>query len=144
MYRPQTRVFLRAFEVQMPALKGTIDLIGRIYDAALDARLWPDVLTRFADLVNGAQTMFLVQDVTSQHGNLHPAVRFDPAWQQAYQTHYADQNIFMIRGEQKRLYQPGRVLTGEMVCSDKEVLSSEYYNDYLRPQHMFRTFGGVV
>jgi hypothetical protein len=35
-----------------------LDLVGSIYDAALDARLWSDTLNRIGDAVGGPQVVF--------------------------------------------------------------------------------------
>ena len=37
---------------------GVVDLIGAIYDAAVDAELWPEVLNRIGDAVGGPEVIF--------------------------------------------------------------------------------------
>jgi len=54
-----------------------LDLVGAIYDAALDATLWPDILNRIGDAVGGPEVIFGVYDPTTGLSNLL-APRIDP------------------------------------------------------------------
>jgi DNA-binding CsgD family transcriptional regulator len=54
-----------------------LDLVGSIYDAALDAQLWPDILNRIGDAVGGPQVVFGIYDPANGLVNMH-APRTDP------------------------------------------------------------------
>jgi hypothetical protein len=54
-----------------------MDLVGSIYDAALDAQLWPDILNRIGDAVGGPQVVFGISDPANGLVNMH-APRTDP------------------------------------------------------------------
>ena len=54
-----------------------LDLVGAIYDAALDTALWPDVLNRIGDAVGGPHVMFGIYDPAIGVMNLL-APRIDP------------------------------------------------------------------
>ena len=47
-----------------------------------------------------------------------------------YDLYFAAKNIWTIRGKDK--LREGAVLTGEMVCSNRDLERSEDYNDYLK------------
>jgi DNA-binding CsgD family transcriptional regulator len=55
----------------------TLDLIGAIYDVALDATLWPDILNRIGDAVGAPRVMFGFYDGATGQSAIH-APRFDP------------------------------------------------------------------
>lgn len=54
-----------------------LDLIGAIYDVALDASLWPDILNRIGDAVGAPRVMFGFYDGATGQSAIH-APRFDP------------------------------------------------------------------
>src|ERR1700730_6523910 len=54
-----------------------LDLVGAVYDAALDADLWPDVLNRIGDAVGGPQVVFGIYDPANGVVDMH-APRTDP------------------------------------------------------------------
>lgn len=45
-------------------------LIGVIYDAALDAGLWPDVLARCAEFIGGPAAALFSKDAASKTGDV--------------------------------------------------------------------------
>ncbi len=49
---------------------GVLDLVGAIYDAALDAALWPEVLNRIGDAVGSPEVIFGIYDPTTGLSNL--------------------------------------------------------------------------
>ena len=55
----------------------TLNLIGAIYDVALDATLWPDVLNQIGDAVGAPRVMFGFYDGATGQSAIH-APRFDP------------------------------------------------------------------
>jgi len=54
-----------------------LDLVGAIYDAALDAQLWPDTLNRIGDAVGGPVIVFGFYDPANGVENMH-APRSNP------------------------------------------------------------------
>src|SRR4051794_41059229 len=54
-----------------------LDLVGSIYDAALDAQLWPDVLNRIGDAVGGPLVVFGFYDPANAIVSMQ-APRSDP------------------------------------------------------------------
>src|SRR5260370_34088487 len=54
-----------------------LDLVAAIYDAALDATLWPDTLNRIGDAVGGPQVVFGISDPANGLVNMR-APRTDP------------------------------------------------------------------
>ena len=119
-----------------------LSLVGRIYDAAGEPKLWPAFLEKFADAVHGTTTSVILFDVEHQNGNLAAAVRMDPYWQRQYDEHYAGADLWGARG--KQVVASGSVATGQMLCSDGLLEHSEFYNDFLRPMDTFHQFCGVI
>jgi DNA-binding CsgD family transcriptional regulator/PAS domain-containing protein len=118
------------------------DLVGLVYSAAADPAGWPLVLERFAEIMGATHTTFVAQDVASDRGTIAAAFRVDPSFQRSFGEHYCRVNVWMTR--RKHLMVPGAVATGPTLCPESELLGSEWYNDWLRPQELFHLLGGIV
>src|SRR4051794_11503657 len=64
------------------------DLIGDIYDAALDQSLWPKVLERAAQFVGGVGATLFSKDSAALLGDIHHDVGIDRHYQQLYFEKY--------------------------------------------------------
>lgn len=65
-------------------------LIGAIYDAALDAAVWPDALGRSAKYLAGVGALLFTKDATTRSFSLHHAdARLDPQYVRLYADKYA-------------------------------------------------------
>jgi len=79
--------------------------------------------------------VFFAQDLEGRSANVNvaAAVGYDPSYDRAYQEYYGARNVYLIRGRQ--LLRPGNVCPSHMLCPDGEVLRSEFYNGWVKPQH---------
>lgn len=68
--------------------QGLTQLIGEIYDAALDASRWPGLLTKIAEFVGGQAAGFLSKNAVSKSGNVYYQVGVDPYFVQLYSETY--------------------------------------------------------
>ncbi|HUL90531.1 MAG TPA: helix-turn-helix transcriptional regulator [Pseudolabrys sp.] len=68
--------------------QGLTQLIGEIYDAALDASRWTNVLTRIAAYVDGQAAGLLSKDAISKSGSIHYQVGVDPYFVRLYSETY--------------------------------------------------------
>jgi DNA-binding CsgD family transcriptional regulator len=127
----------------VPANPDVLSLIPLIYDAAEDPALWPDALNQIGRRLGAVGKVVAIDDLRDRSNNMAVAVDIDPAYQRSYHEYYQSINIHMQRA--RPLLTPGRVLATHQFCSDKETLSSEYYQDFLRPQKdWFHIVGGCV
>jgi DNA-binding CsgD family transcriptional regulator len=65
-----------------------------------------------------------------------------PEAERLYEQVWGAKNIYMQRGACRLV--PGTVVHGGMLCTDEEILKSEYYNEFLRPNDWFYVAGGPV
>jgi hypothetical protein len=101
-----------------------LDLIGNIYDAVNDERLWPVFLERLARSVRGAATQFFIQDLRHPGGAASATFGTDPAFNRSYADYYGKINIFLIRG--RPLLKTGIVCFSDELCPDKDAIRSEF------------------
>lgn len=118
-----------------------LQLIDLLYEAVVEPNGWTLFLQGFSDALHGHAAILFTQDYQSAAVPFFAAVRSDPAVGQSYQDHYVSVNIWMRREENLRT---GRAVTDQLLATDDELRGSEFYNDWLRPQHPFHALGGVV
>jgi DNA-binding CsgD family transcriptional regulator len=127
----------------MPAQETLLELIRLLYGAAAGHESWTDFLQRYAQAVRAPFAALMLQDVATQMGIIGANVGGDPHMQRLYDEHYCALNVWTIQAP--HLFQPGLVAVGEQAgLSDRQFMSTEFYQDYLRPQDFYHTFGGVI
>jgi DNA-binding CsgD family transcriptional regulator len=105
-----------------------LDLVGAIYDAALDATLWPDVLNRVGDAVGGPEVIFGVYDPATGLSNLL-APRIDPVLVSSLMD-WAPRNPLLPLGLGQA---PGRVFTAGDFISRDQFTGTDFYQEWWLP-----------
>ena len=118
-------------------------LIVSIYDAALEPEAWPEFLRAYR-LRAGADSgvALAAHDDRVQAGSILFSDGIDQTSQDAYNAYYHKTNTYLQRGI--HLFKSGRVIRGEQMCPDSYLLTSEFYNDYLRRQDIRYTLGTCI
>ena len=123
-------------------------LIGLIYEAALDPDSWQAVLLHVSDIVNAAGTTLWVHDTESggvyseSGGESFRSVRFDMEFSASYVDYYAQTNVWSKKGDLQLL--EGAGILSSNLFDDTQLLSTEFYGDWLRPQGLFYSMGVLV
>lgn len=105
-----------------------LDIVATIYDAGLDATLWPDVLNRIGDAVGGPEVIFGVYDPATGLSNLL-APRIDPARINSL-LEWAPRNPLLPLGLGQA---PGKVFTvGNFITTD-QFTSTDFYQEWWLP-----------
>jgi len=105
-----------------------LDLIGAIYDVALDAELWPDLLNRIGDAVGGPQFMFGFYDVATGISEIH-ASRFDPEVVRSCVEMGAHNPLPDLSAAEA----PGKVFTVSDFFTPDEFKNTTFYREWWRP-----------
>jgi DNA-binding CsgD family transcriptional regulator len=105
-----------------------LDLVGAIYDAALDGQLWPDILNRIGDAVGGPQVMFGIYDPAIGLMNLL-APRIDPELTRSL-VDWAPRNPLLPLGIGQP---PGKVFTCGDFITQEEFADTAFYQEWWRP-----------
>lgn len=107
-----------------------LQLIGSVCDAALDADLWPAILEQFAHAF-GSTKAYLAEDNLVSTGGKLTSYGSDPVFHGLYAQYYVSRNVLWKNIVQQSLT---GVLTDRIVMPRDELMRSEFYNDFLRPQ----------
>ena len=122
-----------------PDLSGLLD---RLYSAAQEPALWPAFLELFADHTTDGMAAIHRYDLSRSAGEATISVRFDPEWGRKYREHYASVNPWMTRDPRRLL--PGTFNAAGESLPEDDLLSSEWYEDFLRPQGYGYSLGVVA
>jgi len=108
--------------------------LDRLYGAVIERADWEGVITRFTDLIGGAQAWLPSLDL-STGGGQGVYARFDPSVQDAYFQYYYSTNPFVRPGPAEMATPwPLVVTTDEDRFLKEDFTATEYYNDFLKRQ----------
>ena len=119
----------------------TLNLVGMVYDAALDQHKWPTFLEAFALTVGGVSSMLRSVDLQTNTAGFVASVGYDPAWQSAYCNHFVKMDFVTRTLFQLPL---GEVRSNDQVFSISEQRKTEFYNDYYVPQDKPHAMGALL
>jgi DNA-binding CsgD family transcriptional regulator len=117
-------------------------LINAVYEAAEKPEIWPDVLKSVGDAVASLANCFTIENISHNTSCVSVFSKIDPSFQQAYNDYYGQINPHITRARTPLI--AGQFVSGHTICGDEELVASEYYQDFLRPQGWFYPFGACV
>jgi hypothetical protein len=118
----------------------TDELVKLTYEAATDPSRWSDFLRLFGDATHAPSAVFLIHDKTHRKADASGVIGVEPAWVKSYQEYFVTINPWLKRDPFGR----GVVAIGEKVLNNRELVRTEFYNDFLRPQDWFYTCGVLI
>jgi DNA-binding CsgD family transcriptional regulator/PAS domain-containing protein len=118
------------------------DLISGFYDANMDARPWPEILSKLRAAIH-ADVCFVTQhDFNRQSGRFEHWADIDTLYVSAYADLYAAENPWVR--DPDRFSKPGVVWTSQDLLPDAQLVDSDFYRYWLRPQELFHHLFGVI
>jgi DNA-binding CsgD family transcriptional regulator len=122
------------------------DLIGKIYDAAVMPELWEVFLEQLSDVIESNGTVIYLVDfssraVTCRNDELSfiQAVRTDPESVVSYDRYYSKLNVWF---DNSKDLAEGKIITTDQLLPAQELVKTEWYNDWLKPQGYFHAMVG--
>lgn len=117
------------------------DLIGDVYDAALDANLWPAVVESIARYVPGSFVNLFSQDATRKTAQAFYTYGIDQKYLDLYFQKYVHINP-MFPG--MLFFEPGRVLTENDIMPKSEFVETRFFKEWLLPQGFVDSMASVL
>jgi DNA-binding CsgD family transcriptional regulator len=124
----------------MPSDRRIEELVSLTYEAATDPSRWNDFLQRLLEEIHAPSAVFLIHDSTHQKANASEVIGVDPVWAKSYQDYFVTVNPWLAPDPLRR----NVVAVGEQIVDDRELVRTEFYNDFLRPQDWFYCCGVLV
>lgn len=127
--------------IPMPQM--TVDLeslLYRIHASTEAAGGWSDVLAMLQERLDGRFAMLARHHFTSGQGAVVCEFPENPGFRAAYAA-YAPRNPWLLSSEE---YTVGRVMTGDELLSNKDLVKTDFYRDLLKPHGLFHCMSGVA
>jgi DNA-binding CsgD family transcriptional regulator len=105
-------------------------LISEIYDASLNASIWPDVLSNVAAFVDGQAAGLLTKDFVSKVGNAEYYFGVDEHYIRLYrQTYWKFDPLSSLI-----FFPAGEIVSSTDIVPDEELREGRFYREWLEPQ----------
>ncbi|MDP1772447.1 MAG: helix-turn-helix transcriptional regulator [Methylobacter sp.] len=122
------------------------NLIGKIYDAAVMPELWPVFLEQLSEAFNSKGTVIYLMDFAnrsptcrSDEVSFIQSARTDPETIVSYERYYSKVNVWF---ENSSDLPEGEFITTDRLFPARELVKTEWYNDWLKPQDYFHAMIG--
>ena len=115
----------------MPEDEALSSLIGDIYDAALDPKLWPGVLGRTCTFLDGVAAVIHGQNVVARSGQFYFAWGDDPHYTRLYFEEYIRINPLLPHF---MTAQVGEIFSASQLMPLEELRASRFAREWLAPQ----------
>src|SRR4051794_4362500 len=116
-------------------------LIGDIYDAALDATMWPCVLQRMCRFVGGSASTLYSEDSATKTGKSHYTWGFDRRYGWLYYDRYIEHNPFTTA---QVFFDVEEVISVADIVSHEEFRETLFYREWVRPQGFIDAASAVL
>jgi DNA-binding CsgD family transcriptional regulator/PAS domain-containing protein len=117
------------------------DLVGSIYEAALEPQLWGEVLRQLQQYLSATTSVLYLRDLEVQEAPFVAAQGVEPGLIKTYHDYYIHQDPnFAFRIDKPE----GTVTASHLIVPEAEWEESEYYRDFMRHFDAFYTAGAVV
>ena len=116
----------------MSKIEQASNLIGDIYDAALDPALWPEVLHTTCDFVKGCAATLVSEHSALQSARFFSQWGTDPYYTKLYQEKYVKMNPALV--PLVMTSKPGQITSMLDFVPRGEYLSSKFYKEWAQPQ----------
>jgi DNA-binding CsgD family transcriptional regulator len=113
-----------------------LSLIETIYSAVGQPSLWSAVLEGIAEAVNGESTILFASYPDNQFAAIF---RMDPGAWDAYLTYYGSINPLSQPCDE--MFPVGTVRYGHLAMPDSDLVGTEFYSDFFRPNNMHYSIG---
>ncbi len=115
-------------------------LISSIYDAAIDATLWPMFIQHLTHTLNAHSGLLRVQDLQLNEVGLYITHGVIPEYQQKYIEYYVHNDPLISAAAKHKIGTPLQ----SAAFLPESFRKTEFFNDYNSPQGMEQIIGGLL
>jgi DNA-binding CsgD family transcriptional regulator len=117
------------------------ELVGGIYEAALDPRLWQDLVHRIEAIYPELTIAMFSHETGGSAEDLSVLVNYPEAALRDYAAHFFTCSPYVDFVPRNTV---GRPVMTEAIISDAELFRTEHYNDFMRPHGIGHYGAGMV
>jgi len=111
-----------------------LGIVSGFYDASMDWRLWPPILRQMGDAVRARCCAIASHDYETDTGRLEQLINIDTDYVVSYESQYANRDAWLRKEEYFR--SPGAIWSSQQIVPDDELVTTDYYRDWLAPQDL--------
>jgi len=116
-----------------------LDVIGHIYETAVDDSLWSEALEKICKLVDAPYGNLSVIDFAQSNLNFMQGIRYDPEYLRTY-----DEYFLSVSPYREAFFSvPEQVHIGFENLPESDYVQTEYYNDWALPQGLHDDLGYI-
>lgn len=116
-------------------------LIGDLYEAAADSTFWESFLGELARTCRAESAALVIHHFGRQAHTVSASWNLDPDGRHLYQQHYGSVDVWTMRAQSKLV---GPVCTSECLCPLEELVTTEFYNDFLLRHGIVHGMFGLI
>lgn len=120
------------------------ELVGAIYEAGMQPDGWQQVLGRIRHHLKSHASQFWTPLTFPAEGGFAFIHNLDEAQRLSYIDYYHQHDIWNIGALQRGLVRDDAAFVGDQLVDDAEWRVSEFWNDFMRKQDLFRICAGIV
>ena len=120
--------------------KAYLPVVESIYDAAADPSRWQAAFEQLAAPTRG-KGFIVIHDPVIAVGSCPIYAGWEATWIDAYNKYYASRNTWLARIAERPV---GKAEASELLVDESNLLKTEWYNDFLRPQKLIKGMGVTV
>lgn len=118
-----------------------LDIVAKLYDAALDQALWPHVIEECVRFVGGSAGNLSFRATDANPRGAVFSFGFDPAYQQAYNETYTRLNPISLEAGP---YRAGDVVAQSDIVPHREMRETRFYQEWLALQGIEDVLFGLI
>jgi hypothetical protein len=119
-----------------------LGIVSGFYDASMDGRLWPPILKLLADALHARSCAIASHDYETNNGRLEHSLNIDADYVESYEARYAARDAWLHQEEYFR--SPGAVWSSQQIVPYDDLVTTDYYRDWLAPQDLLHHLFGVL
>ena len=117
------------------------DIVGSIYECAIDPAAWPATLERICDAMGAASSALAVHHLGHVRQNFEVQVRCDPDYQTLFRERYVAINPFVVAAN---FFKIGDVLSVGDVMDYDVFIKGRFYQEWAKPQGWHDNVVGIL
>jgi len=125
-------------------LRQALDVVGRIYDAALDFKRWPQVLSDVVRFVGGSKGLMFTPLSKPSDGGFAVPHGIPHTMLAQWEARYLQHDVWAQAGARLDVYRDGNVVLDAELVPEREFLDSVVYKELLAPVGVARLCCGII
>jgi DNA-binding CsgD family transcriptional regulator/PAS domain-containing protein len=117
------------------------EIIHLAHHAAGNPNLWDEVSALLRAPLSASVIAFVEHNFITRQGQISHAAGIDRSFRGLYGARFAERNVWL---HAKHRLKPGQVLTGAELVPNWELVRTEFYRHWLRPQQAFHCLVGIT